>query len=68
MAPRRYDNMAVLCGDLGTSWGTAARRREKGKEKKNTLERKRGCGIGKVRLSPCDPVGKECYFVLAKRF
>lgn len=67
MAPRRYDNMAALCGDLGTSWGTAAQRRKKGKRKKNTIERK---GVWNWEGAPCHLWSrrKECYFVLAKRF
>lgn len=59
MAPRRYDNMAALCGDLGTSWGTAARRKKKGKEEKKHFRERKGGGIGKVRLAPCDPDGKN---------
>lgn len=45
MAPLRYDNMAALCGDLGTSWGTAAQRRKKGNKKKKGVE------LGKCALT-----------------
>lgn len=66
MAPRRYDNMAVLCGNLGTSWGTAAQRRKKGKEEKNTLEKKGGWNWESASFTLWSR-RKECYFVFARR-